>query len=293
MLSSPQEEHSLWILFCDIFSISYSIMIFCLIIFMLITIIIKREFTITTTYSLHLALCVCLNAVSYILPDPEKEINKPFTDSLSCLIKADIHLCSLTLSVNLIFIYYLIAFLLIREWSKVQSLSFQIILYLINWFTIIFFIIFYSQLPTVINPLLTCRFQVILANWITIVNSAYSIILTIITCILFIFIIRTITHTDLYSNSPILFNHINNAIKLFIVVLLILFLKVLSFTLNRYFIVRVIDRVWENICFTLVFLLLGISLKTFREFCCCNSSEPVASSNLQKDLYCEIGLNDY
>jgi hypothetical protein len=211
-------------------------------------------------YFIHLSLSYGLNAISFLFPI--KTVNE------GCFPQAFLHLISLTFTLNVILIYYILSYLIVIEWDKIGTFFFQFMMYLVNWITLIFFLIFFVNATTTIETLNTCRFKVKFENWITIVNTIYSFVVIIMTCYVYRLIRKKLVTI---AQNPFEQKKVKNIVIGFTVILFFLIVKTISYILkicNLSLSPGIIDRIMENIMFLSCFILFGIGLTNLDGFCC-------------------------
>ena len=255
-----------------------------LVLSMFIIIFKNKNYSMTTSLSIHLGIGVTFNAVSYFLSDDE--------NTLPCKIKSVIHFCSLILLIHIFFIYYLITLLMSFRWEKLKTFNVQLIIYIINWMIIVFFAIFISFVESKRDDLQICRPDLSDARLIT--GSVYMMVVLSSTCILYIIMKIKISKSIDDLLDPLVFKKIKSAMKFFIVVEIVLMFNVVSYLLKiilKANVIYVIDRLWEIISMSITLVLIGIGTSNIKGCFGKNKEERDKSITLQ-DFKDELYGND-
>ena len=184
-----------------------------------------------------------------------------------CLVKALIHLGTITGTVNITFLCYFLYLMELKTNSYCKSLSFQIVCYVLNWIIIGLFVFFYAFADIHINELACCRFK--LGQPVTTANTIYSGAIIFLTFIVY-FVLRCHIKSQINQLEPdtTLKTNFTTAINYFIIVVLLALIKLTSFFLNGFFFFRVADRLFENLYGLILFSLLGIGKENINQLLC-------------------------
>ena len=254
---------------CDVISAIYAIITFCFFIILIICTIKQRVYVSRQLLSFNMAIICILNGVTYLIPDPDEPINTDIDKSKYplCLIKALIHLGTITGTVNITFLCYFMYFIEVKAKHCSKSICFQVMCYVLNWVIIGVFVFLYAFADIHINELACCRFK--LGQPVTTANTIYSGVVILLTFIMY-FVLRYYVKLKISQLEPdeMLKTSFRNAINYFIIVVLLALIKLASFFLNRYFPFRVIDRIFENIYGLILFSLVGIGKENIHLLMC-------------------------
>jgi hypothetical protein len=259
-LASPK-NHSLAVIICNTISGIYGILIILLTIAFIIVQIVRKECNIMTVYSFHLAFSILINGITFLIPDPEGNEGQKFTfsESLSCNLKALIHLASLTLTVNLLFIFYVLNYLMFVQSSLLLKQWFFVLLYGAHWLIVIVFVILYAGIEPGLNSLYNCRYKI--DNWIPQLNSGYSALLIVMICVIYCLIRCTLNKSLQQMKDIDLKTNIKYTLNYFILVAILALFKIIIFIFNDNFVIKVIDRISENLIYIIVFLLFVLGMR--------------------------------
>ena len=95
-------------------------------------------------------------------------------------------------------------------------------------------------------------------------NSVYSALLIILICVIYC-LIRCALNKSLQQIKDVnLKTNIQYTLKYFILVAVLALLKIIIFICNESFAIKVIDRLFENLIFTLIFLLFVLGIRGMR-----------------------------
>ena len=242
---------------CDYVAIFITVISYILFIINTVIQLRTKKCSIITTFSIQLGIILLINSTSYIIPDDE---------GVQCLIKALIHLASLTLTVNLIFIYYLSALLNIINYHQVNSFYFQFLLYFINYGITAAIIVFYSKLEPYINPLNTCRFKI--EEPITYINTIYSAVMILLSCVIYCVMNHKINQIKQsirdHKQGNDLKEKFDNSMKNFLLIMFMIVIKIGIFAFNWYFPIMVLDRLFEHVFAVVVYVVLGIGVNNLK-----------------------------
>ena len=283
--SSSSSQHDNAIKFCDIISFIYAIIAFCFFI-ILIIITIKQGVIITSKQllSFNIAIICVLNAITYLMPDPNEPIDTTINKSVypSCLIKALIHVGTVTGTVNITFLCYFMYYVEIKAKRCSRSMCFQTTCYVVNWLIIGVVVLFYGFADIHINELKCCRFR--LGQTITTVNTVYSAVVICLTFVLY-FVLRYHIKIQINQLEPdeVVKTSFRSAINYFIIVVLLALIKLMSFFLNKYFPFRVVDRIFENLYGLILFSLLGIGKDNIYQLLCHHKQQEEEINRLTDD----------
>lgn len=266
-LSSSHRDNA--IKFCDVISIIYAFITFCFFIILIVSTIKQGVTTSKQILSFNMAVLCVLNAITYLMPDPDEPIDTTINKSEypSCLIKALIHLGTVTGTVNITFLCYFMYYVELKAKRYSRSMCFQTMCYVVNWLIIGVIVLFYGFAEIHINELKCCRFK--LGQTITTVNTVYSAVVICLTFVLY-FVLRYHVKAQINQLEPdeMVKTSFRNAINYFVIVVLLALIKLMSFFLNKYFPFRVVDRIFENLYGLILFSLLGIGKDNIHQLLC-------------------------
>ena len=260
--------------FCDIISFIYAIITFCFFIILIISTIKQGVRTSKQILSFNMAIICVLNAITYLMPDPDVEIGTTINKSEHplCFIKALIHLGTVTGTVNITFLCYFMYYVELKLKRYSKSICFQTMCYVVNWLIIGVIVLFYGFAEIHINELKCCRFR--LRQTITTVNTVYSAVVICLTFVMY-FVLRYHVKTQINQLEPdeAVKTSFRNAINYFVIVVLLALIKLMSFFLNTVFPFRVVDRIFENLYGLILFSLLGIGKENIYQLLCPRQTE--------------------
>ena len=248
--------------FCYIFSLIISIIQIPFIILTIILFISNKKKSLMTSFSIQLTVAPLCNCISYLLPFQNPDQNL----SVICKIQSVTHILSFLITVNMLFIYYLLNLLMFIKPSLAISKLISGLIYSINWIILITLGIFnYLQRP-IKGKLNVCRYDT--GAIIPTINTFYSGFIMFATIVVFVVIQINvcIRIKDSLEEREI------EAYKMiryyFVFIIFMVLVKVLSYFLKEgkgadaFYL---IDRVWENLTSLLLMLTLVIGKKGFHD----------------------------
>ena len=216
-------------------------------------------------FSLQFSFACFLNAVNYLLPYEEPE-NKESV-SVMCRIQSLIHILSLLLTLNMLFIYYLLNFMIFDYTKLALSRSTHRIIYIINWLLMIGFTILNLMDPPNKTRLKYCRYDK--EATCRKINTIYSIVLIVVITILFILIQCKVTQKIRVEDNENLLGNLKNIRWFFLFIISMILVKVFSYFFkegHRQNFMFVMDRICENVTNFLLIIFVIIGKKGFVEF---------------------------
>lgn len=263
-LASNHSPSDISVKIINIISFSYGIITILLTIIFIVINIIRKECNLMTCFTIHFAFSLVLNGVTFLMKDPPGETGDAFgfQDDLLCNIKSLLHLGSLTLTINLLFTFYLFNYLMFIQSSVLQKISFQVTLYAINWIIVGVFIFFYAQVKPELNVIYCCRYAI--KAPVTFVNTGYSVVM-IAAVFVFFFLIRCALYKHIQQIEDVSIKmEIQYSLKYFYIIAVLTLLKITVFLFNNSYVMKILDRIFENLIYLLLYVLIAIGIKGIR-----------------------------
>lgn len=276
-------EHPIATKSCDIISTIYAVIMFILFIILVIITIKQRTFTVKQVFSFNLGIVCVINAISFLMPDPELSANENLIDKSNnpmCLVKALFHVGTIIGSVNITFLCYFLFLVEISNKMFWERCCFQTICYIVNWIIIGLFIVFFAFYDLELNKLECCRFQLGQAAPTTsIVYSAVLIVLTFIEYFLLRYKVKQIISKPQFDE--IARTRFKNALNYFIIVVLLTLFKLISFCLKQFNFIglEVADRIIEHLYGIAFFVLFGIGTENIYLLICPKKNKKVTAED--------------
>lgn len=271
--------------FCFIFSLITSSIVGILLIFSF-TLSIKKFTSKKSSFLLfQLSISCTFNCISYFFPyhqPPLKETGITNKDiHILCKLQALFHVISLLFSVNLLFIYYLLNYIVLTKYNLATSKTFRHKIYISNLVIIfIFIIINVINLPCP-TRLEVCRYysdEIVFK-----IDEIYSLAIMVMITFLFILIEFKVEEQMKIVNDNMLIENLKNARRFFWLIAIMVVIKTVSFfvkeekKINWIF---AIDRVCENLSVMSILIFVAIGKQGFVE---CYKLFTCSSKNNQID----------
>lgn len=249
--------------FCYIFSLIISIIQIPFIILTIILFISNKKKSLMTSFSIQLTVAPLCNCISYLLPFQNPKENPT---SIICKIQSVTHILSFLITVNMLFIYYLLNLLMFMKPSLAISKLIGGLMYSINWIILITLGIFnYLQQP-IKGKLDVCRYDT--GAIIPMINTFYSGFIMFATVAVFVVIQINVCIRIKGSLEEREIEAYKMIRYYFVFIIFMVLVKVLSYFLKEgkgadaFYL---IDRVWENLTSLLLMLTLVIGKKGFHD----------------------------
>ena len=238
-----------------------------------------------TAYYFNFGIAILIHSISFLIPKQlsryeSLENDMPISDALPLSIGI-IHVTSLTVGINLIFIYFLFFFCITEQKPILNSKYFNSLVYIICWISAIIYIPFYVSCPIYINKLNSYRFK----GWepIHIINFIHVGLLLCGSLVLFGISCYRISAIISYYETQKNKEMFAKAKKFFVVVIVIVIIKLLSFYWKFWLILLVFDRVWEHCTFIFIYVILLVKqnqIKYIKMYCCCKKEQSERTTSL-------------
>lgn len=279
--------------FCHIFSVIIAIIQIPLLIIIILLRTINKNKTEMTSFSIQLTIAAISNGISYLFPYYNPEIQVTFI----CKMQALIHILSFIMTVNMLCIYYLLNLLMFVNPIILTYNNAFVIIYLVHWLSTLVLGGFNYFGKPIAGKLEICRYDT--NDIMPLVNTIYSSVVLFVTFVLFIIIqiivCKKIKNASLKEETE----RYKNVIQYFIIVIMIVLIKVLSYFLKEkqsaMNVFYLVDRVWENLTSLLLIITLVIGKKGFIdlwEFMNSCKDRTYSSQNIQLNRLSKVSSFD-
>ena len=251
---------------CKLFSQIISILCMPFLLIAIILFFYRRRKNHMVLFSLQFSFACFLNAVNYLLPYDEPA--SPDTASWICRIQSLLHILSLLLTLNMLFIYYLLNFLIFDYTKVALSRTTHRIIYLINWLFMIGFTVLNLWGRPNKSRLEYCRYDS--DEVCRTINTIYSIIIIVLITVFFVLIQCKVTQKIRVEDNELLLGNLKNIRWFFLFIISMILIKVFSYffkeTQDQKNFMFVLDRICENVTNFLLILFVIIGKKGFVDF---------------------------
>ena len=249
--------------FCCVYSLTVSIIQIPLFIIIILLNINKNK-SAMRAFSIQLTIAAICNVSSYFLP----YYNPNEKDTLICRFQALIHILSFIMTINMLCIYYLLNVLMFVNPSLLISNAFYVLIYLTHWLATLLLGGFNYLGKPIAGKLNVCRYNT--DDIMPFVNTIYSFVILFLTLVFFFIIQIKVCKRMKDSLTKKEAQSYKNVIHYFVIVIIIVLIKFLSYFLKEHQDYQVamnvfylIDRVWENLTSLLLIITLVIGKKGF------------------------------
>ena len=248
--------------FCHIYSLTISIMQIPLFIIIILLLNINKNRSAMRAFSIQLTIAAICNVSSYFLPYYKPEENDI---TLICRLQALLHILSFIMTINMLCIYYLLNVLMFVNPILLTSNAFYVLIYLAHWLATLLLGGFNYLGKPIAGKLNVCRYDT--HDTMPFVNTIYSFIILFLTLVFFLIIQIKVCKRMKDSLTKKEAQSYKNVIHYFIIVIIIVLIKFLSYFLKEHQkamnVFYLIDRVWENLTSLLLIITLVIGKKGF------------------------------